>query len=221
MLTSDNDTRELALTLANTDLAPELAEFNPSVQLESPVGPFVEYERTDSQSYVDGFIPDGWAANYTDQVKLASGRYRAPLVRDEERVQPLKLEWGAWPVPASAPIAWGARAIYRLDSNDTMRRGGHVVRRAGTRAVIDTLFDRQGLAARGDVKDPAVIAEFRRFTKWLDGIAMPALRKECASRYITPDSSATVEIERDGYKLVAGPRASYGYLYIRAWKVVE
>ncbi len=219
MLTSDDNTRELAIKLADTDAVPELAEFQPSIVLESAVGPFVEYERTDAAEYVDTFIPSGWSADYTNQIKLTSGRYRAPLVRDESRVQPLKLEWGAWPVPTSAPIAWGARAIYRLDSTDTKYRGRKVVQRASTTAVIELLFDRQGIAMRLDAESPEGIATFRAFTKWIDKIAMPELRRQCVKQYITPDSSATVEIERDGYKLVAGPRESYGYLYIRAWKV--
>lgn len=205
--------------ISDTNAAPELAEFNPTAVLESAVGPFVEYERQDPAEYVDGFIPDGWSADYTNQIKLASGRYRAPLVPDEDRVRPLSLVWGSWPVPASAPIAWGARAIYRLDTTDTKHRmvGGRkkLVQRASTTAVIELLHDRQGSAAREGVTD----AERAALASWINKVAMPELRKQCARQYITPDSDAIIEIERDGYKLVAGPRASYGYLYIRTWKV--
>lgn len=220
MMTDNNDnTRELAIKLADTDAAPELAEFQPSIVLESAVGPFVEYERTDAAEYVDTFIPTGWRASYADQIKLASGRYRAPLVHDDTAVQPLALQWGAWDVPASAPVAWGARAIYRIDHHEspTKRRNGRVIERAKstTTATIDLLWDRQGSAARVTATND----ERQALATWLNKTAMPALRRECAKHYITPDCNEVVEIERDGFKLIAGPRESHGYLYIRAWKV--
>ncbi len=119
-----------------------------------------------------------------------------------------KLEWGSWPVPYSAPIAWGARAIYRLGS--TGKRGS-----GRTIATIDLLGDRQSIK----FDDGFAPIEFRNFVKWIDKVAMPELRRQCVARYITADSNKTIEIESDGFKLIAGPRGSHGYLYIRAWKV--
>lgn len=140
--------------------------------------------------------------------------------RETIELAPLTLEWGSWPVPATVSIAWGARAIYRLTSNDTKyNRAGKVTRRASTIATIDLLYDRQGIATRIDPPTPIVLSQIKAFTKWIERVAMPELRRECVARYITADSNAEIEIERDGYKLVAGPRASHGYLYIRAWKV--
>lgn len=137
----------------------------------------------------------------------------------ETILPPLVLEWGSWPVPASAPVAWGARAIYRIDTTDTKHRmvGGRkkLVQRASTTATIDLLWDRQGSAARDGVTD----AERKALADWINKVGMPELRKQCARRYITPDCDETIEIERDGYALKAGPRESHGYLYIRAWKV--
>jgi hypothetical protein len=126
-----------------------------------------------------------------------------------------RLEWGSWPVPYAATVAWGARAIYRLDVHDTQYRRGKVIRRAGTTAVIDLLYDRQGAAAR----DGAPERDRKALATWLNKTAMPALRRECVKRYVTSDCEAMIEIESDGFKLVAGPRGSCGYLYIRAWKV--
>lgn len=123
------------------------------------------------------------------------------------------MEWGGT-VPSAAPVAWGARAIYKIGSVEVRftKAGKRLKRpREVTEATIDILWDRQSWHG-----EPAAC---KALSAWLNKKALPALRRECVARYITGDSDERVEIDGDGYKLVASPRESYGYLYITAWKV--
>lgn len=53
---------------------------NPQVVLDSPNGPYVEYHKGDPEDYVLAFVPLHYDVDFTNQVKLTSGCYRAPLV---------------------------------------------------------------------------------------------------------------------------------------------
>lgn len=132
----------------------------------------------------------------------------------------LTLSWGLQP-PPGVRHAWGARAIYSLSSNDTVRRNGRVVRRASTTAQIDLVWDRQEALA---LPDAVALADYeaacKALARWLNKTGLPALRRLCAKQYLTGDSDDTVEVRRDGYVLRASPRASYGYLYLVAYREV-
>lgn len=128
----------------------------------------------------------------------------------------LTLSWGLQP-PPGVRLAWGARAIYSLASNDTVRRGGRVVRRASTTAQIDLLWDRQEAVALPGADDEG---SRKALARWLDKTGLPALRRLCRAEYLTGDSDDTVEVCRDGYVLRASPRSSYGYLYLVAYEVM-
>lgn len=132
---------------------------------------------------------------------------------------PLTLAFGLQPPPA-VPLAWGARAIYKLGSHEE-KFFGNGKRRKTPKTVmsasIDLLWDRQDVA-----RDPAKATErdAAALEQWLDKIGLPQLRKLCVEKYLTGDSEDEVEVASDGYALKASPRASYGYLYIVAWVAV-
>jgi hypothetical protein len=133
---------------------------------------------------------------------------------DKPHTQHLPLAWGLQP-PPEAQIAWGGRAIYKLQDNPTIRRGGRVVSRASTTASIDIPHDRQSGAFT-----PGVTERDRKlFDIWLNKKGLPELRRACVKQYVTSDSNDEITVEQDKYRLKASPRASYGYLYIVAWMV--
>lgn len=135
----------------------------------------------------------------------------------------LVLAWGL-PVPTEAIIAWGARAIYKLVNEaaeyaSPRRVNGRLERkllhRAKTVASIDILYDRQDAASIPD----ADIDDRLAFERWINKSAIPALRRLCVKDYVTGDSDQVIDISEGCYRMQASPRASYGYLYIVAWKV--
>jgi hypothetical protein len=105
-------------------------------------------------------------------------------------------------------IWWGARALYErnhdpLTGKDYDRRG---------RFTFALLWDRQQI-------EGGTPEEREAFSYWIDKKAMPALRKlvkaECRTRDgLAPDSDREIAVELEGYRIVASPRRSYGYLYI-------
>jgi hypothetical protein len=133
------------------------------------------------------------------------------------------LQWGG-PAPEGVTLAWGARAIYSLKSHDTKRgpsrftekgrKPGRVITKAHTECMIDILHDRQSAIGftQPDNKERAT------FERWLNTKAIPAIKRACVKDYITGDDDRWVTFESDGYAIKASPRASYGYLYLTAWK---
>jgi cytoskeleton bundling-enhancing protein CbeA-like protein len=103
----------------------------------------------------------------------------------------LKLEWGLQP-PEGVMACWGARAIF-------------------SRGTIDLLPDRQGVAGQQEDIKPLV--------SWLNSKGLPAMRK--AVKALGADEHKEVKVRSGGFTLVANPRASYGYLYMGAWKDVR
>jgi hypothetical protein len=134
------------------------------------------------------------------------------------------LEWGG-PAPEGVTLAWGARAIYSLKSHDTKRgpsrfvmgerKPGRVLVKAHTECMIDLLHDRQSMIGTEPDK------ERERFGRWLNSKAIPAIKRACVRDYITSDCETVVTFSdpEAGYSIKASPRASYGYLYLTAWKV--
>jgi hypothetical protein len=133
---------------------------------------------------------------------------------DKPHTQHLPLTWGLQP-PPEAQIAWGGRAIYKLQDNPTLRRGGRVVSRASITASINIPHDRQAGAFTPDV----TASDRKLFDAWLNRKGLPALRRACVKQYVNGDSKDEVYIEQDRYRLKASPLSSYGYLYIVAWMV--
>jgi hypothetical protein len=96
------------------------------------------------------------------------------------------------------PVWWGARAIYR-----------------GVRFPVDYVHDRQQTTPY----DKSSI-ECKALWFWLDHYAKPALDAELKRLVVTPSEERDIVIESHGFKLIANPRRSYGYLYIGAWPTV-
>lgn len=101
-------------------------------------------------------------------------------------------------LPEGTKLAWGARAIYKLDR----------------KASLTFMHDRQQMNGGTD-------GERKAFAAWINHDGLPALRAKLVENYVDTRSSDTVTIASDGYALAASPRGSCGYLYITAWKVPE
>ncbi len=101
-----------------------------------------------------------------------------------------------------APLGyWSGRAIFKSDPRPT-------------RIVVDIPPDRQGMVGETSEEDA------KDLQKWLNKKGLKALRKKLADDYITGSSEVTVHINEAPFYLYASPRASYGHLYISAWKEV-
>ncbi len=123
----------------------------------------------------------------------------------------LQLQWGLQP-PPTATMAWGARAIYKLESITTKRTrkvGGKVQRynATTTEVTIDVLADRQGVVGGGPEDQQAMCSYINRRV-------IAQLRKHCRDKYLVANSEQTLSFNEGGYTVTASPRASYGYLYI-------
>ena len=67
--------------MANEDKAPTVIE----IDLNTPNGPVIEYGPDDEIADVEAEVPEGWRVDWESSAyKLASGRYRAPLVLDQD-----------------------------------------------------------------------------------------------------------------------------------------
>lgn len=103
--------------------------------------------------------------------------------------------WGIQP-PNAGVCWWGARAIYQGRS-------------------IDLLRDRQQMAC-GSLEEREGLAS------WLDRKALPELSARAARHDLPePSSAETVVIQSEGFCLHASPRASFGYLYLGAWRLAD
>jgi hypothetical protein len=49
-------------------------------ELNTPTGPRVDYG-DHSPEEIAAVLPEGWEPDYSSQIKLANGQFRAPLVR--------------------------------------------------------------------------------------------------------------------------------------------
>lgn len=112
-----------------------------------------------------------------------------------------RLEFGLRP-PARVRTAWGARAIYHLE---TGARG----------AWFDLLWDRQSW--KGTDKRRAALKS------WLDYTGLDSLREMVNDEILPTNASETLTyVDADaGYTIQASPRRSCGYLYIVAFPTVK
>lgn len=100
------------------------------------------------------------------------------------------LSWGLDP-DRECVACWGARAIYE-------KTGG----------FIDLLWDRKSSDGPEHEK--------KRLYNWLDAEGLPLLRALVKSEMLQPDERRMLVIERPGFRLIANPNRSFGYLYIGA-----
>ena len=118
----------------------------------------------------------------------ADGRHQDRVYQPQGEVT----MWG-YNIPLSCDIYWGARAIYNWNSH-----------------YVDLLLDRQSFECKID-KDAT-----KPFLKWLNGKALPWLRKTVKRAKPSPNSEEVFELVEGDYVLRASCRSSYGYLYIGA-----
>ena len=105
----------------------------------------------------------------------------------------------------SPELYWGARAIYEAPHFEGRRSERKIP------AHIDLLYDRQSFEGHEHPEKDA-------FVQWVDKTALPALRKWADEKWVMGDSREVFSFEEGSYVLKASPNASYGYLYIGAWK---
>lgn len=213
----DADTVTAAHAIIVRDSALLIPNFN-----ESEAAEWVIDEGKHAPLHTRQLVADAWnarhAGNYSIRDRRADGVHEIACAAPAEPPR-LNLAWGSWEIPAGAPVAWGARAIYTenrgaYDANHT-KTGAERKRRVMDYFSIELLGDRQATAR----SEAATERDAKALVRWVNKTALPELRKLCSDRYITPESATTVEISSDGYALKAGPKASYGYLYIVAWKL--
>lgn len=181
-------------------------------------------------------FPTGIQSIDTTDVIPADAVIATPEPTPPPRTQP---SWGFHgAAPEGSPHIWGARAIYKLINHDTVyARTGRgmprkVLHRAYTEASIDIPYDRHemispALATEGNiaaaVQNHTTERARKAFAKWIQNKGIPAVRKWCVKSYVTGDSNDRFELidGAAGFAIVAGPCASYGYLYITAWVVAS
>jgi hypothetical protein len=99
--------------------------------------------------------------------------------------------FGIEPPAGARPRArWGARAIYRD-------------------FTFDMLWDRT--SCEGEEPDRAALLA------WVEECGLPGLRAVAKRARLPQSSREELEVVGMGFRLVASPRRSYGYLYIGAW----
>lgn len=141
-------------------------------------------------------------------------------------------------IPEGVSLAWGARAIYAMRSVSVPVAGRTKLKSTTIEPVIDLLWDRMGWSSlAGDPEDHEARARYfsqltseasraqneaeRAMSVWINDVGIPALRKACIKQHVVPSSEVRIEYESNGYKIVANPNGSCGYLYIAAWKVPQ
>jgi hypothetical protein len=101
-------------------------------------------------------------------------------------------------------LYWGARAIFEVGHTEGWGR-----RTEWVPAFIDLVHDRQTAVGHDHPK-------MFEFVDWVNSKALPACRKW--AEVIDGGSREVFTFEEGEYVLKASPNASYGYMYIGAWK---
>lgn len=112
------------------------------------------------------------------------------------KTKPRKLEFGLQP-PARVKVAWGARALYKLD-------------RSTGDGEFELLWDRQSWYGPAEIRGP--------LKDWVNGTGLRELREMVAREGMPSnhDSDITFEDHDAGFLIKGNPRGSCGYLYIVA-----
>ena len=100
-------------------------------------------------------------------------------------------------VPPTLAAMWSARAIYSVKPEP----------------FVDILHDRQWMC--GDNQSQ----EAEDLCNWLNSAGIKGLQALCKSTGLTQNESRVVEYSSKGYVIQATPNASYGYLYIVAYRL--
>ena len=103
-------------------------------------------------------------------------------------------------VTALPPGYWMARAIYKPGNT------------RWTQTFVELLWDRQGFKGDADEKYRKDLA------RWINKKGLNRLRKELYLRAVSTADRCLVVVSDAPFYLYADPRASYGYLYLAAWK---
>jgi hypothetical protein len=113
--------------------------------------------------------------------------------------------WGR-PIPtdklSSIESTWGARAILQ-------------------QRFIDIVWDRQGwnLLTIDELRtERERKAKLTLLTKWVNKKGLPWLRKQVEKQWIDGSDTIVLTLDDGLFHIEASPQASYGYLYIRAWR---
>jgi hypothetical protein len=101
-------------------------------------------------------------------------------------------------------LYWGARAIF-----ESGRFEGFGKKQKYIPPYIDLVHDRQSFVGNEHERK-------QEFLDWLNKTALPALRKWAEG--VSPDSRDVFVYGNGVFVLKASPNASYGYMYIGAWK---
>lgn len=129
-----------------------------------------------------------------------------------------KPQWGYGSPPNGTKLAWGGRAIYTLRSwmNPYFKNGKKRKNPKREEIVdLDIPYDRISMVSDSD------FVEHKAFTTWINKKGIPWIKDECVKRGFSGSETAVIEWidSSNGYAIKASPKASYGYLYITAWKV--
>jgi len=111
--------------------------------------------------------------------------------------QPIPSHQYVFEIPPNLDAMWSARAIYTTRPEP----------------FIDILPDRQCMY--GDHRGE----EAKRLCNWLNNKGLKGLQQVCKEQHIAQDESRIVEFQSDGFIVRGTPNASYGYLYIVAYRV--
>ncbi len=100
-------------------------------------------------------------------------------------------------LPPTLAAMWSARAIYNVHPT----------------FYIDILHDRQWMYGNNPSQ------EAKDLCAWLNNSGIKGLQALCKSTGLTQNESRVVEYSSKGYVIQATPNASYGYLYIVAYRL--
>ena len=100
-------------------------------------------------------------------------------------------------IPPTLVAMWSARAIYNLRPS----------------LYIDVLHDRQYMYGENQSQ------EAKELCDWLNTEGIKGLQSVCRQMCLGPDESRTVEYSSKGFIIQGTPNASYGYLYIVAYRL--
>jgi hypothetical protein len=122
------------------------------------------------------------------------------------------LEFGLQP-RGPFTVAWGARAIFTPQPpREPKKIKGRAPKAYPIPNEIDILWDRQSCIFDGSEN------ERKAFTDLLNDKILPALREKVHKSRFDRETDEDAIVEVNGYKAIANPRRSYGYIYLVVYK---
>lgn len=104
---------------------------------------------------------------------------------------------GLFDIPPTLAAMWSARAIYNVQPA----------------FYVDVLHDRQWMCGENQSQDAKDLCD------WLNSVGIRGLQSVCKRTGLTQNESRIVEFSSKGFIIQATPNASYGYLYIVAYRI--